>query len=107
MASPTEIGSDVVAAGAAVAGLMLVYMGALSNEYGSYDATQQDSVRGRFRWRMWFAFVGLLPNAISIPFGLAAKALENACALWAALILLAVGLTWLVAVAVMTALEIN
>jgi hypothetical protein len=107
MASPTEIGGDIVAAGAALAGLMLVYMGYLSASYGSFDTTAHGSVRPSFRRRIWFAFAGLLLNAAAIPFGLAAKAWECAFALWVALALLFVGVAWLIAVALLTGLEIN
>ncbi len=107
MASPTEIGGDVVAAGSAVAGLMLVYIGALSTSYGTYDAKERSSVRGSFQRRAWFAFFGLLLNALSIPFGLAAKGLDSFCALYIGLGLLVFGIAWLAVVAVLSVLEIT
>jgi hypothetical protein len=107
MASPTEIGGDVVAAAGAVAGLMLVYMGGLSTGYGAFQPQEKKSVRASYRQRMWFAFVGLVLNSAAIPFGLAAKALDSACLLWAALALLLFGIVWLVLAAVFTALEID
>ncbi len=107
MAVSTEIGGDVVAAAGALAGLMLVYMGALSAGYSSYDVTAKRVVRGSYRRRIWFAFAGLVLNAASIPFGLVSKALDNLCALYAALGLLLLGVGWLIAVAVLTALEVK
>lgn len=107
MASATETGGDVVAAGAAIAGLMLVYMGALSANYSTYEAIAKKAVKGSFRRRIWFAFAGVALNAAAIPFGLAAKALDCICALWASLAFLVLGLVWLIAVAVLSALEIK
>jgi hypothetical protein len=107
MASATEIGGDVVAAGSAVAGLMLVYMGSLSASFSTYSPTEKRTVQGSFSRRMWFACTGLLLNGASIPFGLAAKALDCVCALFVSLGFLMLGLCWLGAVAVLTAQEIK
>lgn len=107
MASATEIGGDVVAAGAALAGLMLVYMGALSTGFGSFQGREKATVLRSYRRRVWFAFAGLALNGAAIPFGLAAKALDCEWALWASLALLILGLVWLIAVAVLSALEIK
>jgi len=107
VASPSEIGGDVVAAGAAVAGLMLVYMGALSGSFGGFQGREKATVLPSYRRRIWFAFAGLTLNATAIPFGLAAKALDCESPLWASLVLLILGLGWLIAVAVLSALEIK
>lgn len=107
MATATEIGGDVVAAGSALAGLMLVYMGALSAGYSSYDPQEKRAVRPSYQSRIWFAFVGLVLNAISIPLGLAGKGLENLCALYAGLGFLLFGTAWLIAVAALTAREVK
>ena len=107
MTSAAEIGGDVVAAGSAIAGLMLVYIGALSSSYGTFDAREKPAVRASFQRRAWFAFVGLLLNALSIPFGLAAKGLDNSCALFASLGMLVLGVVWLVVVATLSVLEIK
>lgn len=106
MAQPTESG-DVVAAGSAIAGLMLVYMGSLSAGYSTYDPREKGAVRSSYQRRIWFAFTGLVLNALSIPFGLAAKALDNLCVLYAGLAFLVVGIVWLVVVAALTAREVR
>ena len=107
MAMPTEIGGDVVAAGGAIAGLMLVYMGSLSAGYASYPATGKKAVRGSYQRRIWFAFAGLIFNALSIPCGLEAKALDDVCVLFLGLAFLLLGMVWLVVAAILTALEIK
>jgi hypothetical protein len=107
VASATEIGGDVVAAGAAIAGLMLVYMGALSASFSRYRATEKRTVQRSFARRMWFAFGGLALNVAAIPFGLAAKGLDNFDLLHAALTLLALGGAAVLAAALFTALEIK
>ena len=107
MASVTDIGGDVVAAGGAIAGLMLVYMGALSSGFSTYDAKEKAAVRKSFRRRAWFAFAGLVLNSLAIPFGLGAKAFENCWALAASLGFLVIGLGWLIVVAVLTVREIK
>jgi hypothetical protein len=107
VASATEIGGDVVAAGAAIGGLMLVYMGALSTSFSTYEPSEKRSAGPSFRRRIWFAFAGLAFNVLAIPFGLAAKALDCPCALWTSLALLALGLAWLIVVAILSALEIK
>ena len=107
MASATEIGGDVVAAGSAIAGLMLVYMGGLTAGYSSYAPQSKAAVRASFQRRMWLAFAGVILNVAALPFGLAAKALDDHQALTMGLVLLGLGAVWLIAVAVLTALEIK
>src|SRR5689334_21806024 len=47
-------------AGAALAGLILVYLGAVANEYASFPKTDQSAVRSVFARRAWFAAVGIV-----------------------------------------------
>ena len=107
MAGAIEIGGDIVAAGSAIAGLMLVYMGALSTSYSSYQGKEQGTVRRSFRMRMWFAFFGLVLSILSVAAALAGKLLGAPGAVMVALWLLLLGLAWVVAASVLTALEIK
>ena len=51
MVDAMEVASDVTAGATVLAGLILVYLGALSSSFGTYDAQQKSSVRGRYQMR--------------------------------------------------------
>jgi hypothetical protein len=51
---------DVIAAGAALAGLILVYLGSVATGYAGYERTQQGTVRASFQRRAWFGVVGVV-----------------------------------------------
>lgn len=57
MDDPTLSG-DLLSAGSALAGLILVFLGSTLNAYNGYDATQQGAVRPVFVRRAWLAFAG-------------------------------------------------
>jgi hypothetical protein len=54
--SAVEVSGDVVSASTALAGLILVFLGATSTSYDSYQATERGAVRSRYQRRAWFAF---------------------------------------------------
>jgi hypothetical protein len=55
----TDVSSDVIAAAATLAGLILVFLGATSTGYESYDLMLRNrTIRARFQWCGWFAFAG-------------------------------------------------
>jgi hypothetical protein len=101
-----EVAGDVAAAGAALAGLILVYLGAVVASYASFDATAQKTVRARHQGRAWFAFAGLTLCLLSVSLALFAKWLAIGCMAVAALIILALALAWVLATAVLTIREI-
>jgi sterol desaturase/sphingolipid hydroxylase (fatty acid hydroxylase superfamily) len=107
MASATEIGGDVVAAGAALAGLMLVYMGALSTSYSTFQPQERRTVRASHLKRTWFAFVGLAVFVAAVTLALLGKLLGLPCMILGALGLLFIGCAGLLTTAVLTALEIK
>jgi hypothetical protein len=51
---------DVIAAGAALSGLILVYLGSVAAGYAGFDAAAQRTVRTSFQRRAWFAVVGVV-----------------------------------------------
>jgi hypothetical protein len=73
MANPTEIAGDVIGAGTALAGLLLVFLGSAATSFDSYDAVQQDAVRGRYQLRGWLAFSGFVISLISAGLALFGK----------------------------------
>jgi hypothetical protein len=68
-----EIAGDLAAAATALAGLMLVFMGAVSTAFDAYSTEQQDAVRSRYRWRIWLAFAGFLTSLASATLALVGK----------------------------------
>ena len=53
-----SLSGDIIGSGVALAGLILVFLGAISTSFNSYQKQEQNSVRGRYQKRAWFAFVG-------------------------------------------------
>lgn len=88
MPSAVEIAGDISAAGAALAGLILVFIGAASTSFDSYDKQAQHAVRLRFQTRAWIAFVGFVFALLSVPAALIAKWLAVSCLSLAALVML-------------------
>jgi hypothetical protein len=54
------LAGDIIAASAALAGFLLVYLGAVANGYAGFTKLEQGSVRGSFQSRAWFAAVGII-----------------------------------------------
>lgn len=51
-----HVANQVLAAGAALAGLLLVFLSNALAGYAGYDRAAQESVRDQFRRRGWLAF---------------------------------------------------
>jgi hypothetical protein len=68
---------EVVTAGTALAGLILIYIGSLVTSYGSYQPQEQKSVRLRFLGRAWIAFVGFFLALLAAGLGVLGKWLGN------------------------------
>jgi hypothetical protein len=107
VASVSEIAGDIVAAGSAIAGLMLVYMGSLSTGYSGFDPVAMGKAKNAYRRRIWFAFAGVLFTVFAVGLALFGKWQGVPCAITASLGLLLLGLLWVVIAAIETALEIK
>ena len=107
MSSAIEIASDVIAASAALAGLILVYLGTLSASYGSYDAQARNSVKGRFQIRAWLAFVGFVVTILANAFALFGKWFHIECMAISSVIAFILALLWSAWVALATVREIK
>lgn len=69
MAGTIEIAGDVASAASAVAGLTLVFIGAISSSFDSYQKTEQAAIRPRYQRRAWFAFAGFTLTLLATSLG--------------------------------------
>jgi hypothetical protein len=106
MPDSIEMASDVITAATALAGLILVYLGAVAAGFAGYGREQQTAVRGRFRIRAWLAFVGILFSILSAALAVVGKWLKSECSVSAAIVLLLLSLVWGIGAAFMTARDI-
>jgi hypothetical protein len=67
------LAGDIIAASAALAGFILVYLSALATGYASFDRAARNAVRASFRIRAWFAFAGILSSVSACATGAIAK----------------------------------
>jgi hypothetical protein len=98
---------DVIAGGAALAGLILVYLGNVTAGYAGFDAGAQRTVRASFQRRAWFAVAGIALAIGASGAALIGKWLSDVCLAGAAAVLLALALIWAIFTAVLTALEVR
>jgi uncharacterized membrane protein len=75
----TAVSEEVVGAATALAGLILIYIGSQVASYGSYNAQEQKTVKGRFQARAWIAFVGFVLALLAAALGITGKWLGSAC----------------------------
>lgn len=101
------LSGDVIAAGTALGGLILVYLGSVAAGYASYEKTQQSAVRAVFQRRAWFAFIGILFALVSSGLALAAKWSGGVCLATASIIILLLALAWAIIASLLIALEIK
>jgi hypothetical protein len=98
---------DVIAAGAALAGLILVYLGSVATGYAGFERTQQGAVRVSFQRRAWFGVVGVILAIAASGTAILGKWLSHVCLGGSSVILLALALIWVVGTAVLMALEVK
>jgi hypothetical protein len=71
-----SVASDIAAAGTALAGLILVYLGAVAVRYETLDRREQTSTRDDYRRHARRAFRGLVIALIAAIAALTAKSLK-------------------------------
>ena len=101
------VADDVVTAGTALGGLILIYIGSMVTEFGSYTAVEQKSVRGRFAVRGWLAFVGFVAAVGSAALAIIGKWLASPCASNVAVWVLLAAFVWAVFSTVQSIREIK
>ena len=79
MVSPIELGGDVITAGTALAGLLLVFLGNAVAEFGDFDAEASDVVLKRYKRKASSAFVGFCFALCSTIFAFAGKIWSLPC----------------------------
>ena len=102
-----SLSGDVIAAGTALAGLILVYLGSVAAGYASFETTQQPSVRSAYQRRAWFAVTGIILSIAASGTAIAAKWLANVCIAGASVVTLALALIWAAVTAILIALEVQ
>jgi hypothetical protein len=106
--SAIEVSGDIVAAATALAGLVLVFLGATSTSYESYDPIMRDrAIRKRFRRRAWFGFIGFALSLLAVFFALIGKWLHQECSALAALAFFTIALLWILIAAVLSVRDIK
>ncbi len=107
MSSAIAIAGDIAAAGGALAGLILVYLGSVTASFASFQPAERRAVLAAHQRRVWLAFVGFVLFLIAVALALFAKWLAIPCMAVTALMILSVGMIGLIAAAVLTVMEIK
>lgn len=102
-----EVAADVVVAGTALAGFILIYLGALVTGFGSYQPQEQRSVRGKFLGRAWLAFVGFVLGSLAAALAVIGKWQSIDCAVNVSVWFLLAAFAWTIFVGIMTVREIS
>ncbi len=103
-----DVSGDVVGAASALAGLVLVFLGATSASYKSYDPLLRvKNIRARFRWRAWFGFIGLCLALLTVALALYGKVTESITAVEIALSIFVIAIGWLLIAALFSVLDIK
>jgi len=68
-----DLSGDVSSAGAALAGLLLVFIGSTTSAFDSYEKQSQKTVRRKYQFRAWGAFGGFFFALLSSFLALVAK----------------------------------
>lgn len=98
---------QLMISGNAIAGLTLVFLGAIVNSYHSYRPEEQSTVRNRFRARVWLAFSGFSFALLSALFALIENWITNECVIIASITFLSISLLLLFVTALITALSVK
>jgi hypothetical protein len=101
------LAGDVIAAGTVLAGLILVYLGGVANEYAGFDRTAHGAVRTTFMRRAWFAAGGIILSIAASGIAVLGKWLASSCLVGSSVVLLALALVWSAVIAVLLAAEIR
>jgi hypothetical protein len=93
----TALNEQLVTAGTALAGLILVFLGSTLAAFEGYDATQRHSVKVKYQRRALVAFFGFLCSLSGATAGIVALLRPGDC--WSAVGLTFLGLAFLLTLA--------
>jgi hypothetical protein len=99
--------ADVIAAGTALAGLILVYLGSVVAGYERFEKPQQPSVRPTYKRRAWFAVAGIVFSIGASGTAVLGKWLANVDLAGASVVILALALIWALITAFLIASEVT
>jgi hypothetical protein len=102
-----HIADQVLTASTALAGLLLVVLGAVTSSYESYSPQFRPDVRGRFLRRGWFAFAGFAVSLLSALSALAYYWHESTYLIGASAALLVLGLIIALLAALISVMDIR
>jgi len=68
-----DLASDTSTAGAALSGLLLVFLGSTASAFDGYEPTEKRTVRARYRRRAWLSFAGFSLALLGTFLGLLGK----------------------------------
>jgi hypothetical protein len=101
------IAGEIAGAATALAGLILVFLGATAASFGGYEKTAQKTVRSRYQQQGWSALLGLIFALAATFFALIAKWNVHEGLAVTAFILLVVAAVFVAAAAITSVLEIK
>lgn len=93
--------------GTALAGLVLVFLGSVLASYDSFEPTAKRAVRRKYRWRAWVGFAGFLCSLVAATAGLIGLMRGAAPWLWVGVAALVLSGLLLVALALVSVVEIG
>lgn len=101
------VAGEVAGAGTALAGLILVYLGALVTGFEGFQPQERRSNKPRFTKRAWIAFAGVILALLSALCGIAGKGLPSPCIANVGVVLLLLSFIWGGFIAYLTVREID
>ena len=101
------VAGDVATSAVALAGLILVFLGATAAGFDTYERIEKNAVRGRYQRRAWFSYVGFLLSLLSAILAIIAKWLHNECLAAAAIWALFATFLWVAVAAIIVVRDIK
>lgn len=102
-----EMASDIIGAGTAMAGLILVFLGSVSNGFEAYAPQERRAVVKKYQRRSWAAFIAFSLALGAAFLGLLSKWLQVICLTSAGLVLLILSFVAVVAIGLVEVREIK
>lgn len=103
-----SVAGEVVTAGTALAGLILIYLGGLVTAFESRTpGGERNAVKLKFLARAWIAFVGFVLALFSAALAILGKWLDSACAANVSVWFLLAAFVWAVFATIQAILEIK
>lgn len=102
-----SVTSDIIGAGTALAGLMLVYIGFQIADFGTYSATEKKTVKPKFQLRAGLAVVGVILALLAALAALLTKAAGDQNFAIVPITLAVIAFLWTIVIAVANVWEIK